>query len=502
MLTLIDPKTTWPPPQWNNIYRLYALHDAWFSGDANRLAACYAQAVTIPNFEQFFNAFRTDNDHFWGRGLAARRRTMLHVPVAGDIAATSAALLFSEPPKIKVQDDGSLNARKAQARLDTIITEGHWRSKLIEAAEACAALGGIFLKINWDKTLASIPILSVVQPDQALPEFSHGILTAVTFWRVLDEAGDKVWRLLERHEPGRILTSLFLGTGAQLGTPVDLDSRDETAGMLPEVDTGLSGLAAVYVPNVRPNRWFRNDPRGKDLGQSDYLGAEGLMESLDETYSSLMRDIQLGKARIIAPRRFFQLMTSDDNKSLAFDLDREAYVAFEVMESPNSTLNDNIKLTQFEIRAEQHLTVALELLKRIYQTAGYSPQTFGLDITGQAESGTALMIRERKSLMTAAKKAEHWRVALERLAFIAQAIDAKYLGGGFTPVPVSVEMQDSVRGELSQVAQSIELLSRAGAVSKETMVRLLHPDWTHDQVESEVRRILEESGLAVPTGEF
>ena len=64
------------------------------------------------------------------------------------------------------------------------------------------------------------------------------------------------------------------------------------------ISTGSPGLAVVYVPNQRPSSW-RNDPLGQHLGRSDLAGVESLMDALDEAYSSWMRDIRLGKARLL-----------------------------------------------------------------------------------------------------------------------------------------------------------------------------------------------------------
>ena len=76
---------------------------------------------------------------------------------------------------------------------------------------------------------------------------------------------------------------------------------------------------------------------------------------------------------------------------MAFDIDREVFTLFDL--DPLTQKEVGITVSQFEIRTEQHKQTALELLNRIISSAGYSPQTFGLSISGSAESGTALNIR-------------------------------------------------------------------------------------------------------------
>jgi len=495
MIPDYNPKSVWPPKEWLPIYRSYEQQDAWWSGDPERLAAFYGGLVSLPDVGKSFFApeligsmYQT---HFWSRQVAEERRITVHVPVAGDIPQTSAALLFSEPPKCTVESRGT------QERLIELVEKGNYRATLLESAEVAAALGGVFIKVDWDKELSPVPILSMAQPDQAIPEFKHGILTAVTFWQVVKEDDKVTWRLLEKHEPGWIYTELFKGTHDTIGSKEDLSTFPE----LPQqqaIVTKLEGLTCVYVPNRKPNRAFRNHPKGKDLGVADTAPLCGLMEALDESWSSLIRDIRLGVGRIIAPQSFF-LKTTDGK--LKFDIDKEVYTALNFTMSPGGALQDSIKISQFNIRSEEHLTTAAALLRTIYGLAGYAPQTFGLDImgiVGSAESGSALTIRERKSLMTAAQKADYWKPATEYIFSVALQIDRLFLGGKATPEPVQVEMQDSIRGEISQIAPSVSLLSQAQVASKAILVKMLHPDWGAKEVEAEVKTILDESGLTLP----
>lgn len=466
----------WPPQQWENAYRLYAELSAWYSGDPNQLAEIYSQIAFSP----------TPRGRFWARETREERRVMLHVPIAGDIAAASADLLFSEPPKVKIPEahteNAAADAKQAQERLNEIIQQGNMFATLLEAAETCAAMGGVFLKVNWDTELAAYPLLSVAQADCALPEFRQGFLSAVTLWKVLEIDNSTVWRFLERHEPGIIEYGLYRGTDSALGQQVALQTRMDTADLPDAVQTGLKGLAVRYVPNMRPNR--RN--RASMLGQSDYSGSEGLMDALDEVYTSWMRDVRLGQGRIIVPEMFLE----KSEKGFAFDPDREVFTTMNV--DPLS--NVGINVSQFAIRAAEHQQTALELLDRIVSNAGYSPQTFGLKLEGRAESGTALNIRERKTFVTAAKKATYWKTALDDIFQIMLEIDASQLHSGVTAFRPNVEIQDSVPSDYIQLAQTAQALAAAEAASIETRVRMMHTDWEEEQIKAEVQRIMDESG--------
>ncbi|WP_394425447.1 hypothetical protein [Streptomyces sp. SGAir0957] len=226
------------------------------------------------------------------------------MPIAGDLCGGSADLLFSEPPKLTVDDDTT------QTRLD-LLTDDGMLATLQTAAEVGAALGGVYLRPVYDIEIADRPWLVAEHADRAVPEFTWGRLSAVTFWRVVREEDGQVWRHLERHEPGAILHGLYQGTREKLGRPVPLEDSEATEGYASIVSdegaikTGYQGLDVSYIPNQVSRRW-RCKPRLADLGRSDLDGVEPLMDALDETYSSWMRDIRLGKGRILVPNAYLQ----------------------------------------------------------------------------------------------------------------------------------------------------------------------------------------------------
>jgi len=471
-----DPKTPWPPEEWADVYADYEEWAAWYSGDPLRLSDVYSRRVATP----------TPRGMFWARDIMEERRVMLHVPIAGDIAALSAALLFSEPPTVTVPeahgDRAPADAKATQARLEELLEKNYMR--LLEAAETCAAMGGVFLRPTWDLELADYPLLTPAQPDNAVPEFRFGILRAVTFWRVIADDGKRVIRHLERHEPGVIYHGLYEGTDDQLGRRIPLTSHPETAGLQEEIRT--QGFYVRYVPNRLPNRKHRGLP----IGMSDYSGIEGLMDALDEVYTSWVRDIRLGQSRLFIPET---LIDQTGN----FDLDREAYVI--VNPDPLNAQAAKIEPVQFAIRCDEHMRTALELMDRIVTAAGYSPQSFGLKIENRAESGRALMIRERKTFVTRGIKERYWRPALSDVMQAMLMIDRDVFGTDVNPeYRPNVVLSDSVMFDLAEVSASIDLLNRARAISIETAVRLAHPDWTEEQVQAEVERIYREQGITVP----
>lgn len=485
-MPLPESNTPWPPKQ--PAAAGMALHAAWYAGDRETLAKAYGRlpADVRPSARRLM---------FWQRQPApGQRDTRLHIPLPADMATTSADLLFSEPPTFEV--DGAPPA--TQDRLDEIVEQAGVVNRLLEGAEVSAALGGVYLKVDWDKSLAEHPLLAVVHADAAVPEFRWGQLVAVTFWRTLNDDGVRVLRYLERHEVaagrGVILHGLYEGTRDNLGHAIPLIEHPATAGLVDGLEdgnakpTGLDRLTAGYVPNMRPNRRHR----GSDLGRSDYQNVEDLFDALDETWTSWMRDLRLGRGRMVVPQEY--LRNEGRGQGASFDAEQEV---FTTLAGVPPTASTGITLSQFAIRVDEHSRTAQELIGRAIATAGYSGQTFGLagDVAATATEVTA---RERKSFITRDKKARYWAPTLSGMLEVMLLLDRELGFSKVEPVRPRVVFGDSVSEDPKDVASTLQLLTQAQALSTQTKVERLHPEWDASAVADEVARIHAEQGMAVP----
>lgn len=436
------------------------------------------------------------NDSFWRR----KGKAKIHVPIAADIAGTSADLLFSEMPRFTCFDESKEDEETdKQVRLDSIISGNDLSSKLHEAAESAAALGDVFLKVSYDEKEYAYPIISVYQADEALPEYRNGVLVCIHFFTVvkIDPKTRAYWRVYEQYTKGKIRMDVFCGTSYQLGEQQP-ESVIEELGFQSEIATPVPEMIlGAHIPNMKPNRMFRT----QDIGRSDMEGMRDMLDSLDEAWSSWMRDIRLAKSRLIVPaeylRRRPQDMFKDGEYKFEFDEDIETLTALDFDTEKAGT--QAITPSQFLIRAEEHSKTVESLIRNIISMAGYSQQSFGLDIDGNAQSGTALRIREKKSFNTRGKKENYWKSPLEHLMTAVLQLDAKLYK---TPNVhdddnVHVSFADPMANDLATLASTLESLHRAQAVSTEIAVRLQHPEWTDKQVTAEVQRIREENSLGI-----
>ncbi len=491
--------TPWPPTD-PTVQVALADWDAWFSADPDRLEQRYEnrgyrQPVDRPSQYRGGVVGKVAR-WFWGNPTSpGEKRTKLHVPLAGDIARTSSELLFSEPPKLVTDHTGT------QTRLEELMDTG-LQPTLLEAGEVCAALGGAYLRVVWDEEVADRPWIDTVAADRAIPEFRYGRLVAVMFWTVVEmENSRRVLRHLERHERGVIYHGLYEGSLTALGRPVPLTEYPTTAPLAGQVDaeggitTGApANLTAAYVPNVRPARAWRHIPSAAYWGQSDFQGIEGLMDALDETYSSWMRDVQNGKGRIVVPQSMLESL--GPGQGAAWDEDRRVYSGLNMLQRPGDA--NPLDVVQFAIRVQEHRDTCRELVEQAVRQAGYSASTFGETGAGAAVTATEIRARERRSMSTRARKALYWGPALADITAALLAVEAgdRFRVPGLDLTPPRVEFQDSISEGLGELANTANLLNQAEAASRETLVRIVHPDWDDNQVMAEVDQIMSETGRA------
>lgn len=506
-MPLPAPNQPWPPKEWKPVIDGITRWDAWWTGDTSKLWDAYHRSEPAPT--PFRRGIRGMADRmFWGRRTSATpnrpSRGDLHVPMASDLCATSADLLYSTPPTIRGVPT------KTMQRIEQYVDDGLWE-QFLTGAEKGAALTGRYHRITFDPTLTPMPFISTVDADSALPEFRWGRLTAVTFWTVVSINGNQYRRHVERHEldahgMGVTLHGLYEGTLDNLGRLVPLTEDPSTAPLAQVIredhtlTSGTSlGLDVVYIPNITPNRGWRTDPKGKDLGRSDLDGIEPLMDALDEVYSSWMRDIRLGKARVFADRSLLLTDAAPGIQAPAFDLDQELFAPLEGL--PGSLKDGGLPIQpqQFNIRVTEHEQTARALVDRIIRGARYSAATFGDDTGDTDVTATEVLARQAATNTTRDRKIRLEKPAVQRLLVKLLHTDALVFNTpGLDPEGLSVDFAPLVQQTTQGNAQTASTLRGAGLASLTVGVQMVHPDWDETSVKKEVEAILKEKPLTDP----
>lgn len=473
----------WPPADLKPYIDSANRSAAWWSGDRQQLGLTSGQSTVAGQ-----TVTEAGRRRFWRRrtsGDTTKATPQLHAPLAADIASVSSDLLFGDEVKLTSEDT------KAQEQLDLLADQIGLHNTLAEGAEIAAATGGVYLRPAWDDQVADHPLLQVYDQRHAIPDFRYGRLVAVTLWEDVLQEGAAVWRHLERHEHGRILHGLYKGTWAELGQTGNLEEHPATQGTLPEVV--LSGrladrLLPSYVPNVLPNR------RGsKPIGRSDWDGSDDFLDAVDEVWTSLMRDVRLGAAHVFVPQEWLQAMGGRPGQQTQLDMDTEVFTALNVADAAEQKLEPY----QADLRITDHIAAALALTERIVSAGGYSPQTFGLQIEGSAQSGTALRIREGKTDKLTSKKQRYFQPGIADTAKTLLDIGAEIFHTATTAEPVKVAWPELARDPAEQ-ATWISTLRTAQAMSRENAVKAAQPDLDGDDLTEEVARVVAENTLADP----
>jgi hypothetical protein len=515
----------WPPQDYENTksLRLYNEYGAWYSGDVEALWSFYsnqpASMVPYPvyrpsQFQPGLIGFLAR--FFWGRPLTpGQSTTHSHAPVAADLSGLSRSLLWAEPPQFTVPDqdrrhtasDGAvINENPAQKRLNDILRDGGWYATLSEAAEIASAYGGAYVRTQANVGFTDQPTGTVITPDHAVPMWGPGDdLWAVTFWRHVNPSiyssstSGPVLRHLERHEmttgPSPICVvyhALYSGSSDKLGKPTALQDGDaecqRLAGMVGpngEIVIGTSRLDVSYLPNLRPHRIIKGTP----LGRSDYQGLTIKFDEFDETWSALMRDVRNGKGRLVVPKEY--LRSLGPGKGATFDPEQEIFTGVSV-DGPDKPLQ--IQSTQFAIRVQEHVGVLDALWKTITRGAGLAADAFGEESgDGPAMTATQANAKKGRTAGTRGDKILYASPGLRRTAFVILELDALYYGSGITASPVMLEWPDAVAPDPLKIAQTLQLLEAAKAISTRSKVEMLHPDWSDEDIDEEVELINEEN---------
>lgn len=547
--------TPWPPPHIASRYRNMELPDAWYTGDASRLRRAYGRARAVSrttlNAGGGIATSRTvsSDDSMWAQDAVGELDTRRHLPIAEDIAKLSSDLLFSDPPTARIQgptetvqiDDANGKVqtvtrpnkyvRAAQQRLDRNLDRCNFHSTLLAAAEISSALGFTGLRIAFDKAspvIGARPVITRVDADATIPHYQWGQLVGVTFWRQIGDTPGMsmgvVWRHLELHQAGVVYHALYRGTGDSIGKLQPLDSQAATArlaalakgdpanGIPPSgrLDGNVlaitidpaGGATATSIPNMLPDPLDRNSYAGR----SDLTPAViDVLDAADKAYTQMMDTVDDAKSRLLIADSMLERGAPGKGKS--FDLNQRVFTRVKVPPAEKEGGGLPIEKVQFEMHVQEYLELIDALSYKAVDAAGYNPNTERQQ-DGAAMTATEYAGRNRKSMTTREKKLRYWQAELSNLLTTYVAVDVAQFGplyedvdGEMVPVqafPVDVTFPEAVQPTLIELANTAQALKTAQAASRWVLVKIVHPDWDDQQVQTEVDRIAAEASVIDP----
>lgn len=412
----------------------------------------------------------------------ARIESYVPVPWPRELCRFSAALLFSESPRVALQGD-----TEAQG-LDDLMRVNDFGAFAIRGGVRAAAEGRIAVRVIRDADISPTPLLTLVNEDQVIWDIRHGHFyvggTVVIERKMKDpdrRGDDPTFRLLEDHRKGIVTRELYKGYDNELGKRVPLNTLREFEGLADDEETGLDAPTLVPWENVPGS-------------ESDMFGLGPVFDDLNEQESLL-----LDRVRKSIPRVFVDRSLTDETGRLAID----GYIITggSRMRMPlGTTATSTIEVAQPQLLAQEAITGIDHVQQLMVTCAGYSPLTWG--IQGQtasvtrAVSGYAMKLAQLRTLLTRSAK-EH--MALQALGLgtataLAWANASKEVAS-FLP---DIQLGDGLPNDPLDGAQEVLFLRQAAAASTETLVRTVHPTWSEKQIDDEVNAILD--GVGMPPG--
>lgn len=539
-------KNAWPPPHMVEILSKVTEWDAWYKGDRASLEAMgttYAADYQTGIVGVITKVWR----RFWGSKPFEGNtdpKIKIHVPLAADIARATPDLLFAEPPSITAKDDDTDEAiDDASDTADGVVQDAERVPKgpspiavataarleeyerdgligtLMGASEVCAAKGGIFLRATWVPSSKRM-YMERMGIENAIPSFKHGELHRVTFWREVQPYPNEkrgTLRHLEIHELQRelhgsevkeigiIRHELWEGTSSDLGSITTLDESPDLEGILDMLEiennadgvisTLTEGLDVVYIPNMTPSPYWEHHSIGRYLGVPDIAGSEDLLDRLDHATSSMFREVDLSRARMVIPQSWLENLKAGSGQ--IFDNDREIFT--QVNAPPNSAPGGAgvAEFFQPELRVDKYMLLTQQITEDIIRHARFSASTFGEDESG-AVTATEVNSKNVKTRSTRQRKIGEWQPRLERLLkkMLAMELAFKWITG-IDPELVSVTFP-APTASMTELALYVSTLRGVQLMSIRTGLETAHPDWDEKRILAEIAEIEGEIEAAKP----
>lgn len=414
-------------------------------------------------------------------------------PLPERVSGAFASLLFGREPTVKVAEGNP------QERMDEILRENRWGSRLRTAEETCSSEGQVYWRIVADAVRFDVPVLTWHSRLDVVPHFVNQQLRAVAFINRLvssdpsDDDDSTVWRHFEVHDDDDVINVLYAGTETTIGERVELTEHPFVEALAEEWHHE-HGMLAGRIINI--------EGIDIDLPKSDYDGIEDHFLELNECFMTGRKNRGLtGLQRGYGPRS-----ATDETGALP---EGENFIAVDDTDlAPGmGDYASKFGVLEFKFDAVALMAWANGIATAALARRGITPQFVGqaTDAEGFAQSGTALRMRLIPSTNEGDRRRGPWRDETDGILMKMQRIDASPAGEergfaspgwGDPDEPPAVTLGDPLPVDEVEDAGRISTLRAADAISIEQAVRERNPDWDDTQISEEVKRIKEDRETA------
>jgi len=263
---------------------------------------------------------------------------------------------------------------------------------------------------------------------------------------------------------------------------------------------GVEKSLFAYFRTPTANNVDDNSP----LGVSIYANAMETLHAIDICFDSFVREFQLGKKRIIVPARMIKTVI-DPTSGLPrryFDSTDEVYEALNTEDPDGLKIVDN----SIELRIEEHVAAMNAFLNIFCLQVGLSAGTFSFDASGGVKTATEVVSENSKTYKTVKCFQNQIKPAIERtvenIIAVAMLYDMEWHGVKVAELAkpgyhINVALDDGITQDRQTNINEGILLMGNGVLSKEAF--LTDPKYgqslTPEQAQSMLQQIAAEGKI-------
>lgn len=353
------------------------------------------------------------------KGNIQNNRELFRTNIAKALCAEMAGLIWSEECQVNVnlkdfEPTEDENTDKAGRFIEYVLKKNNFSQKMQEAIEQMLALGGeaikVWYEVQHDENGNEIPNSGIIKigwcmADQFIPiAWDNAKVDSCVFISRKAINGYYYTRLEWHKWNGATYTisnELYraeMRNGANENQDI-LGFRYPLNAIYPFLDEqteihNLEQSLFTYMRTPTANNLDDNSP----LGMSIYGNALSTLKAIDETYDSLVREIELGRKRIIVPAKAVKKIASDDTGEPVryFDATDEVYQALATDDTDSLKIVDN----SVEMRIAPHIEALNAHLSKLCLDVGFSSGTFTFDMKNGIKTATEVVSENSKTYKT------------------------------------------------------------------------------------------------------
>lgn len=397
---------------------------------------------------------------------------LLHYPLGNIITKSMVNLIFSDNPRIEGKN------KKITSLIENIYKDNNISELLQKAVEYESYSGAVGFKPILDKEFSEYPILVIYPKEDIEIVKKYDRITEVIFKDYYEKKG-KDYILFTICGKGYIDFKLYKDNGKGEKEEAGLNELEETS--------NLKRLDFFNSDGSRYNNIMAVYKENKAGAKSDYDNLIDDFAALDEVYSNMIDFIRKSRIKTYFPESLLNENAKTGEKYIKPSYDTDDIILHD--SNPEGTTQE-VKRDIVEVNnsLNGYKDSFNNILLNALSTAGLSPATIGLDISGANSSALALNIRERTSLRTKTEKQKRWEESLDKLTKLLLDLNSlRAVGSSVFLTPyndiIKVTFAEYETPSFDEQVRSLGEALNNNLISLSEALKILYPGKTEEELE-------------------